>query len=235
MLASPPSHQLALPRTVGWGGRRAGAGRKKLTGPRRPVPHRARPRHRASEPVHVTLRARTGVPSLRTRALYPAVRNAIANASKDTFAVVHFSVQTDHIHLICESPDRRALSGGLRGLTIRIALAVNRALGRRGQVWGDRYHGRALSSPREVRHALVYVLMNFRKHLPASRPGLDPCSSAAWFEGFRARDRPPAPRDAPPISPARTWLATTGWRQHGLIGLDERPGPSTRARHRASR
>jgi hypothetical protein len=48
----------------------------------------------------------------------------------------------------------------VRGLAIRVARAVNRALGRRGRVFADRYHARALTTPRAVRHALVYVLMN---------------------------------------------------------------------------
>src|SRR5437879_4806944 len=55
---------------------------------------------------------------------------------------------------------------------IRVARAVNRALNRRGAVWTDRYHARALTSPRAVRNALVYVLMNRRKHREGER-GLD--------------------------------------------------------------
>src|SRR5262245_3452551 len=48
----------------------------------------------------------------------------------------------------------------MRGLAIRLALALNRALTRHGQVLGDRYHVRALGTPREVRRGLVYVLRN---------------------------------------------------------------------------
>jgi len=85
------------------------------------------------------------------------------------------------------------LRRGVQGLTIRVAKAVNRALGRRGKVWDDRYHARALPTPREVRHALVYVLQNCRKHLPGFR-GLDPRSSAAWFDGWRTQTNAPAGR-----------------------------------------
>jgi hypothetical protein len=73
---------------------------------------------------------------------------------------------------------------GVRGLAIRVAKAVNRALGRRGRVWADRYHAHLLRTPREVRNALVYVLNNFRKHVRGAR-GLDPRSSARWFDGWR--------------------------------------------------
>jgi hypothetical protein len=160
--------------------------------------------------------------------VFVAVRGAIKAAMKASFRVVHFSVQSDHVHLIVEASDTRSLSSGVRGLSIRIALAVNRALGCGGKVWGDRYHTRALCSPREVRNGLVYVLMNFRKHLrpSAGRASVDPCSSAPWFDGFRARDgtaRQPDVRDDAPTARPTTWLASRGWRSRGLIGLGERP------------
>jgi putative transposase len=137
---------------------------------------------------------------------------------------VHFSVQGDHLHLLVEAQDERALSSGARGLSIRAARAINDTLARNGAVWGDRYHARALPTPRETRHAIVYVLMNFRKHRPADRRTIDPCSSAPWFDGFRTpRASPP---EAAPTSKPRTWLAATGWKRHGLIHLAERPKPN---------
>ncbi|HEY8925678.1 MAG TPA: hypothetical protein VIU64_14925, partial [Polyangia bacterium] len=75
-----------------------------------------------------------------------------------------------------------------------------------------RYHARALRTPREVRLGLVYVLLNFRKHLRAG-PGVDPRSSGPWFEGW---ERPPsAPRAPSPVAPPRTWLGALGWRGAG--------------------
>ena len=68
------------------------------------------------------------------------------------------------IHLIVEASDRVALSRGVQGLCIRLARAVNRACGRRGPVFADRYHARALKTPRSVRFALRYVLLNAHKH-----------------------------------------------------------------------
>src|SRR5439155_14173177 len=49
--------------------------------------------------------------------------------------------------------------------TIRLARAINRAFGRRGKVFADRYHEHILKSPTEVRHAVEYVLHNRAKHL----------------------------------------------------------------------
>ena len=220
--------QLSLPAPRTWGGRRAGAGRKLTPGCRLSVPHRPRPTHTAAHPVHVTLRSGPAVRCLRSNRAFPAVRRALYVASRGNFRIIHFTVQDDHLHLIVEADDTRALSRGMRGLAIRVARAVNRALGRRGAVWGDRFHARALTTPRAVRNALVYVLMNRRKHRAGER-GLDPCSSAPWFRGWR---EPVATLlGPPPVVAARTWLAAVGWRRHGLLGLDERPrsGESTRS------
>lgn len=214
-MASQLSLEFDRPR---WGGARAGAGRKR-TG-RHAVPHRIRPRHRGAHPVHVTMRARAGLPPFRERALYAAMRGAIARASTASFRVVAYSVQTNHVHFVVEAHDAEALARGMKGLNVRLARAVNRVLGVRGQVWRERFHRRELTTPRAVRNALLYVLMNARKHGARLTTGIDPFSSAPWFEGFR--DRAPRDRDHPVVAP-RTWLARIGWRRRGLIALHESP------------
>lgn len=208
------------------GGARAGAGRK--PGPRPLVPHRARPVHRARHPVHVTLRARGGLPSFREQALFTAMNEAIAAATKSRtdFRVLHFSVQTNHVHFVVEAHDARALSRGMLGLNVRLARGLNRVLRARGRVWGERYHAHPLKTPREVRNALVYVLMNAKKH-GVRLAGLDRFSSAQWFDGF-ADVRPSSSRR--PTAEAKTWLADVGWRMRGLIRLDERPVSAPRGR-----
>src|SRR5262249_61785839 len=111
----------------------------------------------ASHPVPVTLRTSPVIGCLRAPSVFPAVGAAPALASRNGFRLLLYSVQDNHLHLIVEADDAPALVRGLRGLAIRIARAVNRALGRRGPVWGDRYNARALTTPRVGRHALVYV------------------------------------------------------------------------------
>ena len=176
-------NQMTLPlRMRGRGGPRPGAGRKPA-GDRAGVPHRARPRHRGYEPVHATMRAVPGLDAFRDPPVFLALENAIAGASRDDFRIVHFSIQRDHLHAIVEARDRDALMSGLRGLAIRTAKAVNRALDRKGRVWGDRYHERALTTPREVRACLIYVLLNWKKSTSGAWR-TDPMSSARWFDGF---------------------------------------------------
>ena len=184
----------------------------------RPAPLAADPRPGTPGACHASQRAARPLPSIRPGLPRRAPR--ARRGSHARFRILQFTVQDDHLHLIVEADDARALGRGLRGLAIRVARAVNRALNRRGAVWTDRYHARALTSPRAVRNALVYVLMNRRKHREGER-GLDPCSSALWFTGWRS-PAPPPPA-AMPVVRARTWLAAVGWHRHGLLGLDERP------------
>ena len=208
-----------------WGGRRAGAGRKRRPGRVSCVPHVRRQPHQDRYPVHVTLRASRRVPSLRR--MLGLCRQSIRRAMKAGFRITDWSVQSDHLHLIVEGDDDRALSRGIQGLAIRLARAINTCLGRKGRVWADRNHRRELRSPREVRNVLVYVLFNSAKRGHSLTAGTDPYSSAPWFDGFLE----PAPEGASPpfeevcpVAEPRTWLRAKGWmRSGGLVSRSERP------------
>lgn len=223
--------QAELPLSKAWGGRRKGAGRPPRPQWARTVAHLARPEHKAAHPVHVTLRVRRALgASLRAEGVFHRLRNAIRatnHVDKGAFRIVHFSVQTNHMHLIVEASGKSALRRGAAGLSIRLARSINRCFGRRGRVWAERYHSLAMTTPRQVRNAIVYVLFNVKKHHRGTQ-GTDPCSSAMWFDGFLgtpARDHPaahPSTHD-PPVATPRTWLLSVGWRRHGLLSHDEAP------------
>ncbi len=165
------------------GGARPGAGRKP-NGSRAGVTHARRPAHAARFPVLVTSRLRTGLGSLRRPRELALIRAALLEAgARGDFQVVHHSIQSNHVHLILEARSREALTGGMRGLMVRLARGLNRLWSRRGSVFADRFHARALQTPREVRHALVYVLQNARKH-GIGLQGPDACSSGPWFDGW---------------------------------------------------
>lgn len=185
------------------------------------VAHMARADHRAERPVHVTMRVRCRC--LRTQAVFPAVRavlGAVNRRRPDAFRVVEFSVQSNHIHLIVEADSRTELVSGMRSLAIRLALNVNRALKRRGSLLDGRWHGHELTTPREVRHALVYVLANGAKHGVHGHTR-DAFSSAPYFRGFSDVVTPPG--GEPPNVAAKTWLLRIGWQKWGLIAISERP------------
>ena len=216
---------------LGWGGFREGAGRKKSRDSG--VRHDKRAGLSRHHPVHVTLRVKKDLPSLRSRRCFRAITAAMSKG-RERFGMrlVHHSVQGNHIHLIVEAEDARSLGRGMQGLCIRIAKGLNRILGRLGSVFADRFHTHVLKTPSEVRRALAYVLNNWRKH--AAERGrhyaknlVDLLSSAPWFNGWRS---PPANHDPPEGTPRDTtaeprgYLLRTGWRRRGLLDTGEVPG-----------
>ncbi len=217
---APRVRQPSFPRH---GGARRGAGRKPK-GARARVSHRARGAFAARYPVLVTLKTASGQPSLRRAQAREVVFAALAAARERLgMRVVHFSIQTNHVHALVEAGDARALSRGMQGLAVRIARALNRLWKRRGRSWCDRFHSRVLRTPREVRNALVYVLHNARKH-GATILGIDPCSSGGAFNGWsELRAASVSATRAPPVVRARTWLLSVGWRRHGRISIHARP------------
>jgi REP element-mobilizing transposase RayT len=182
----------------------------------------------------VTLRAKHPLPSLRRQAIFAAIRRTFPLTARSWFRLLHFSVQSDHVHLLVEADDQPSLGRGMAGMAIRMARAVNRILQRKGAIWSCRFHARALTTPREVRNAIVYVIFNLRKHMPAAREW-DVCSSAPWLDGWQTpptwRAWWPVPSsgppfdesESPPVRGPETWLARTGWKRFGLIRFCEAP------------
>jgi REP element-mobilizing transposase RayT len=213
-----------------WGGARAGAGRPPK-GDRAGMPHQRRPALRNTHPVHVTLRVSREVGRLRRRRAYQCVSRALVTCiRRHDFRIVHVSIQATHLHLLCEADDARALANGVRGFAISAARGLNRAAHRRGRVFPDRFHAEVITTPRQARHALAYILNNWRKHREDARRTwrVDPYSSAVAFPGWRGRaGRPFAwPRGFQPLPVAfpTVWLLTQGWRRAGPIDLYQVPG-----------
>jgi REP element-mobilizing transposase RayT len=164
-----------------WGGARAGAGHKRRGRGR--VPHRRRETFKPRWPVHITLRFVREVGSLRKFKLYQRLREAMVWASaRLDFSICQYSVQGDHIHLICEAHSQNALANGMRSLKGRISKALNKRLSRNGSAFDDRYHLRVLKSPTTVRSALAYVLLNGRKH--GEHLAVTGSRDAAWIDPF---------------------------------------------------
>ncbi len=217
---------------TGRGGPRPGAGRPR--GPRPRVWHRRREKIPGHCPVHVTLRVREGIPSLRGGALVLEWRRSLAEASeRGSFRVTHYSLQGDHAHLVVEAKGKEALAAGMKSIAARLARAVNRVGARSGPVLDGRYHHRLLRTPREVRRALAYVLLNARRHLAKRRGAarttaahFDGASSARWFDGWQPQvaNRLQEARGSPEVARPRTWLLCIGWRRHGLVDPSEVPG-----------
>lgn len=214
-------------RGSGRGGKRPGAGRPRVFKSR--VPHRQRVALASRYPVHVTIKIKRGlVRSLRTKDCYQIVRRSfVTSCKREGFRITDWSVMRDHIHIIVEAKTTDCLSRGMQSFKVRVAKGLNKHLGRRGTVFDGRYHLRVLKTPREVRNCLNYVLNNARRHgyrIAVSRP--DSFTSWNTFDGWRLKLAIREIPDAhPPTAPPRTWLRRVGWRRHGLLAVNEVPGP----------
>ena len=219
----------AYQRTMSWGGARPGAGRpKKLA---HDPPHSVRPAHQARHPAHISIRVLPVVGRLRKRTLWQVFRRiALLAGERDAFRVVHLSIQSNHLHLLVEGADAEAIARGMQRFLSMAARAVNKLLGRTGTVFMHRYHRVDITSPRQMRNALAYVLNNWRRHredvttVGAENELIDPYSTAWAFDGWRDLDEPPS-WDRLPSAEPRTWLLRVGWRRGGpLLGVREVPG-----------
>ena len=213
------------------GGARPGAGRKPVLPGRARLRHEARREIEARFPVHVTKRVRRDVTRLRRFELCRVLRAAfVLGCRRSEFRICQFSIQGNHIHLICEASDSAQLARGIQGWSVRVARGLNRHLGRTGSVFDDRYHLEILTTPTQTRHALCYVLQNARRHGEPIEPrfgGMDPFSSAWWFDGWNDASwklgiPPPEMRT---VAPAETWLLRVGWKRsaYGLLSITEIP------------
>jgi REP element-mobilizing transposase RayT len=223
------------------GGKRRGAGRPPK-GSRAGAPHKQRPFLDARYPVHVTLRVVDAIGRLRRRCAYQAIREAtLVTARRENFRIVQLSIQYNHVHLLVEAEDKQALASGMQGFQISAAKQLNAAISkgkpgprRRGPVFPDRYHAEIITSPTQARHALAYVMCNFRKHqedrrAPMSSWTIDWFSSAVSFPGWAEYgDEPFLWRGPPTYDPLivyqpRTWLLREGWRKGGTVSCHEVP------------
>jgi REP element-mobilizing transposase RayT len=232
-------------------------------GKRAGAPHKPRPELKRRYPVHVVLRVVKAIGSLRKRHMYNALREAtIAVAMRElnykedgAFRIVHISIQRDHVHLLVEADHKLALSRGMQSFQISAAKHLNRAVSvksvraelrtsaayrnamakrRRGTVFPDRFHQEIITTPKQARRALGYVLNNWRKHREdqhafAQGWRVDPYSTGVLFDGWKER------ADADVLMSYRetylplvvylpkTWLLYEGWRRHGLLAFDYVP------------
>jgi REP element-mobilizing transposase RayT len=199
------------------------------------VEHVRRGAQTRHEPLHVTVRLVDGLPRLRRRRGYQIVRRAVGLANRfDGARICEISIQQNHVHLMVEANDKRALSRTMRSFGITVAKQLNARYGRRGAVLDDRYHVVVLNTPAQVRAALLYVLGNWRKHgedRDVVRRMTDRFSSGPYFRGWTEPidlTTPPFLEYGPlPVRAAGSHLLRVAWKRHGLLSPWERPGPQS--------
>ncbi len=210
--------QLQFKKIDGWGGKRRGAGRKNKSST---VNHGARQIITHKTPLHITMKLKRGLNGLRTQKMLQQLKTSLGKAKAKGLRTIHFSLQSNHLHLFAESDSNQALASGMNSFGARFGREIRKRLRGSGSVFNGRYHIHILKTPRETRHALAYVLMNTSKH-QGGEPEYDVYSSNRQFKEWRKllgskKQFALADGQAEPVpdylSHPKSWLAGVGWKR----------------------
>lgn len=157
------------------GGRRPGSGRKRLHS--KGVAHRKREKVNSRFALHINFKVKT---SIRNKECLKTLRHSIQNARKKGLKILHFSLESNHVHLILEAQNNALLTQGMRSLTITFAKGVNK-----GRIQLERYHLHVLKTLRETRNAVHYVLFNHQKHRNLKKAYINDYSSLGFVKDLR--------------------------------------------------
>lgn len=149
------------------GGRRPGSGRKRIHS--KGVAHRSREKVTTRTPLHINFKYRTHI---KNKQCLKLLKKAIVNARSHGLRIIHFSLQSNHIHLLIESESNEILTRGMRSLTVTMAKGL-----KAGRVQLERYHLHVLRTIREAKHAAEYILFNQQKHEKGTYSKVDGYSS----------------------------------------------------------
>lgn len=170
--------------------------------------------------MHVTVRRRDGLPSFRRQRVLDLVHALMREKNDDSFQLVHYSIQSNHVHFVAEARDRRVVTRKMQGFMVAFAKRLNKMLSRIGKVWADRYFARDITGSREMKHVLAYVFHSAKKHGVITKGAriVDIFSNAVHFDGwdvkFLAFGFDDWPRPKPRTRMLRSW-----WRAHGPLRL----------------
>lgn len=157
------------------GGRRKGAGRRRIHS--KGVSHRAREKVSHRAPLHINFKYKS---QIRNKDSLRLLKRAILNARKHGLRISYFSLQSNHVHLIAEAPNNQILTKGMRSLTVTMAMGL-----KKGRIQLERYHLHVLKSLRETKNAIEYVCFNKQKHERKKFSFLDDYSSLPSQEMIR--------------------------------------------------
>lgn len=108
------------------------------------------------------------------------MKRSIQNARSHGLRVLHFSLESNHVHLILEAANNFILTKGMRSLTITFSKGVEK-----GRIQIERYHLHVLKTLRETKNAIHYVLFNHQKHLNLKTAHVSAYSSLGLIKDLR--------------------------------------------------
>ena len=158
------------------GGRRPGSGRKRIHS--KGVAHRKRESVKPRHALHINFRVKV---QIKNKLSLQILKRAIQNARTHGLKIIHFSLQSNHVHLLVEAANKEILTRGMRSLTITFSKGVDK-----GRIQLERYHLHVLKTLQETKNATHYVLFNEQKHSGLKRAYISDYSSLGWVRDLKS-------------------------------------------------
>lgn len=128
------------------------------------IRHIERPKFYRSRSLHLTIKVRENKADIQTKKILRKLQYAILRARLKGLRVIHYALEYNHVHLLVESTTHETLHKGMQSLGITLAKGINKLKGKKGTVYKHRYHFRQISSRRDLKNVIQYILQNHKKH-----------------------------------------------------------------------
>ncbi|MBC7712718.1 MAG: transposase [Rhizobacter sp.] len=139
-----------------------GAGRKAIHD--KGIRHIEREAIKKDTVLHLTLKITREKAALKNKMILKCLHHSIKKARGLGLKVIQYTLEYDHIHLLVEASDKVQLGIGMQSLGISLSKGINKIKAQKGKVFKNRYHFRKLSTPKEIKNVLNYILGNGIKH-----------------------------------------------------------------------
>jgi len=130
----------------------------------RAIRHIERPKFHRMRSLHLTIKIRENKADIQNKRILIRLAHSIQRARLQGLKVLHFALEYNHVHLLVEAGSHEILHKAMQALGISFAKGINKIKSRKGAVYKHRYHFRQISTPRDLKNVIHYILQNHRKH-----------------------------------------------------------------------
>lgn len=128
------------------------------------IRHTSRKKFQKALSLLLTIKVRENKADIQSKRMLKRLHHAIYRARLKGLRIIHYTLEYNHVHLLVEAGNHEILHKGMQALGISLSKSINRLKNKKGAVYKHRYHFRQISSPRDLRNVVNYILNNGIKH-----------------------------------------------------------------------